>query len=156
MSATVCIMDQGTWRGKALWALCPFICHALCTGMFPLKGGFLRHFRVSSQTPAPPCTSSQCLELCTPRQQTWEVWLLPARVRRTPNPWPFSPGSCCQPLPGVLVTRDISLLPLLCAPHTGLVVTWPSASQTKHCNNIKIRSIQQQHMTVVLEGRFSY
>jgi len=124
MSATVCITDQGTWLGKAPWALPPFTGPALCTGVFPLKGGFLRRSRASSQTPAPPRTSRQHWELCTP-------WLGPGGAAPSSTPEENSESMAVfsrqllPALPGGLETRDISVLPLLCAPHKGSIVTWP-------------------------------
>lgn len=92
-AAPVCTTDQGTWLGKALWALHPSICHALCTATVPLEGaasareGSSQGDEESSQSPA-----------------VFSRELLPAPA-------------------GGSGTRDVFVLPLLCAPHKALVVT---------------------------------
>lgn len=150
MSALVCITDQGSGLGKSLWAPHPFLCHALRTGVSS-EGRIAQALEsfISHQPHQAPADSA-------PWWGTWEVQLLPADVRRTPKPSASCPGSCCQPLPGGSVTRDMSVLPLLCAPHKGLVATQPGASPVTHCNDLEICLIQQQHTMVMLEARFSY
>lgn len=76
-AAPVCTMDRGTWLGKALWALHPSICQALCTATVR---DHLKH---------QPQRASREGWSRAPHGQDLGLWLLPARARRAPSPWHF-------------------------------------------------------------------
>lgn len=133
-------LHWGTWLGQALWLSIPSSALPFAQPRF-LWGRSLT-LEGSSPTPAPPWASRQG-QSCAPHGQDLGAWLLPACVRRAPSPWLFSAGSCCQPLPGGSVTRDVFVLPLLCAPHKALAVTSfechrsdiPTIQRSVGCNN---------------------
>lgn len=97
--------------GEGSVALHPFICplhsHGSSAGRSLTLGG-------SHHLPHQP--HHEPAELCTPLPGPGSQ-APSSRASRAPKPWLFSAGSCCQPLPGGSVTRDVLVLPLLCAPH---------------------------------------
>lgn len=87
-AAPVCTMDRGTWLGKALWALHPSICQALCTATVR---DHLKH---------QPQRASREGWSRAPHGQDLGLWLLPARARRAPSPWHFLQAAAASPCRG--------------------------------------------------------
>lgn len=117
--------------GKAQGHLLPFTRHVFCTSTCSPGVGVLRHW-VSPPAPKAehPVAGTRALA--------------PLAYGGNPAAWPFAPGSLCQPCSCLWGIRDIRPASSGCSA-LGLIITWPWASHIKHCNSVRVRSVQRQH-----------